>query len=605
MVDLTPIPNRSFQWGPKVTANFDALNAAKLEEAEVAAIADERAEAKFLEVVADPEDATVAALVETSASATATALNSTYPAKQISPRETSRIQSERRATFNVDQMYPNSYVDHKIVLAEYSTLWAVGTDSCLRKSTDAGLSWGGRLYYPGGLGQLAKSGLFYKTAAGTLLTTFHPFDLSAPKIIRSTDGGTTWSDVVAAQTNVDYLGPTNICQDPVSGHLYLGEYVTVSAATAPTFKIVRSTNDGATWSTFKTFDRSGANAVRHCHGIQWDPISARVYVVCGDSDIDAGIYRVNAGGTALEPVVLRNQVPSDIWPGAVGLMFFPNYIAWGIDQSSDAHLVRMARSEIGQASPLVEKVATLQSTAFYTARVSDDEWLMTVSNEDGTGGRLDNAMHIYRVSDDASVIDEVLTVPTNRETGFSWIYPVSRPDQANPNGNVWLGSNVPAPSDPDPNQRGFQFSARLGWGGMVLPRPDVAGRRPFYQPVTVNSGFVSLVAGEKKVFAVTEVPPRATRLYILETNREQLSGSGFVYVEVYDQTGAAILKMEDGTTNMQWQNRSRRAALTEASAAYIARSAPLAPGRQIRFRMNEILNQPADAVGSITFAWGF
>lgn len=78
MVSLNLPALRSFLWGAKVNQALTDLNAAKLEEAEVTAIADERAEAKFAEVVAAPNDAVVASLVETPASATATALASTF-----------------------------------------------------------------------------------------------------------------------------------------------------------------------------------------------------------------------------------------------------------------------------------------------------------------------------------------------------------------------------------------------------------------------------------------------------------------------------------------------------------------------------------------------
>jgi hypothetical protein len=157
----------------------------------------------------------------------------------VSPRDTFRVQLERRPTLLVDRVFPNVYVDHKIVYVDDVIMYGVGHDCSLRSSADAGLTWTLKLANSGGFGQWAKAGMFLKTAAGSLITTYHPFDLTAPKIQRSTNGGVTWTDVVAAQTNVDYLGPTSICQDPVTGYLYLTEYVTVIAATQATWKISR------------------------------------------------------------------------------------------------------------------------------------------------------------------------------------------------------------------------------------------------------------------------------------------------------------------------------------------------------------------------------
>lgn len=543
---------------------------------------------------------------------TRASLSTTYARVITESRGGQRVKVGRQPGVTVDQVFPNATSpDFTLVGAESGTLWTVATDTVLRKSTDDGATWT-KTYYPGGLGVLAKSGLFFKTSAGTLLTTYHPFDLTAPKIMRSTDTGVTWVDVVAAQTDVDYLGPTSIAQDPVTGYLYLSEYVTASAATKATWKISRSTDDGATWATFHTFQRDATafptTAVRHGHFVQWDPVGLRIWFGCGDSEQAAGLYRVNAAGTDVEAVVTKAQIGTDFSAGAVSAMFFPNYIVWGHDQASNKGIIRMARTQIGQANPTLELVTYLQSTGFYAVRTKADntEWLFTVSNENGSGGRLDNAMHVYRVSDDGATVDEVLTVPWSRDDStFGWLYPVG--GVVLQDGPVWLATqNAPSPVMPSTGSTtGYALRLRTVWGGQTLLRPDATLRRPHGTPVTVSSGNESLTALQAKFFGATEAPPRATRLYILEVTREQFSGTGFAYVEVYDQTGAAILKMEDATTDMQWQHRSRKAALSEASAPWIARSAALAPGRQIRFRVREVNNNTAEVASTITYAWGF
>lgn len=541
-------------------------------------------------------------------------LSSAYAGRTASPRGGQRASLERRPVLTMDYQFPNAVADYKILHADGSTLYAQGVDMSLRRSDDGGLTWERKLYYTGGLGHLGWKGLFHKTTAGTLITTYHPVSLAAPKIMRSTDGGTTWVDVVAAQADVDYLGPTSIVEDPVTGYLYLTEYVTVSAATKATWKISRSTDDGATWTTFHTFQRDATanptTAVRHGHSAQWDPISQRVYFLCGDSEQAAGLYRVNAGGTDVEAVVVNSQLDTagGTWAGAVGVMFFPNVIAWGCDQVANSGLLVMARDQIGQPSPVVERTIDLQATSWYTMRTDaagNDEWLMFVSSENGVGGRLDNAMHIYRVAEDATEVDEVATLPVNRDdSSYSYCYPIGDPLEASSTGAVWIGATTPSPLDAGVTVHGCQFRARLAWGaGAVIPH-SADRYRLFHTPISVSSGNQSLTALQVVNFGVTECPPRMTRLYIIEVNREQFSGTGFAYVEVYNQSTGAILKAEDTTTDLQFQNRSRRSALNEQAAPYIIRSVAVSPGQQIRFRLREILNNTAEACGTVTYAWG-
>jgi hypothetical protein len=79
----------------------------------------------------------------------------------------------------------------------------------------------------------------------------------------------------------------------------------------------------------------------------------------GTNDI-AGIYRVNAAGTDIEPVILNSHVLYNTFPGvgyaarAVDVMFFPDYIAWANDGGGGPgqnYVYRMNRNQIGVASP--------------------------------------------------------------------------------------------------------------------------------------------------------------------------------------------------------------------------------------------------------------
>lgn len=672
-------------------------------------------DAGLLPVGPGGSDAGVAGYVNDPASQTKAALSASIDVQvgsyySPSPRGGQRVKFERRAQFHVVKQFPNVLADHKILYVDDKIMFGWGHDFGLRKSTDGGATWAAKVATGGGTEVYGKGGLFFKTVSGVYITTSHPAGLTTgPKIIRSTDGGSVWSQVIAAQTNVDYLGPTSIVQDPVTGYLYLLEYVTVAAATQPTWRIMRCTDgNGANWTVFHTFQRDAdanpTTAVRHGHCGQWDPIGLRVTFGCGDSEQSAGIYRVRDDGLDVEPIVTRAQIlsnatPADdlVYAGAVGLMFFPNYIAWGIDQTSDSYLVRMNRNQLGAANPVVEVGKRIQSTAFYTARLTPDntEWLMTTSDENGAGGSLDNGCHIYRVSNDGATIDELGAYATERTDSFSWMYPVGgNPLATLATELVWFGTNTPLYVDNlNPNIRGFQFAGRMLWSNgpaVALPKPTTY--RPFYNPESVGWRG-DLTASEKRIFGIEEVPIGPKKLYFLNTHREQFMGAGFFYLEAgtvtqgaFDQTlgaglvltastdritatahgqangtpvrfslmtgGAgvvagpvyymvnvtandfqvalsvgglpidiatdgsttvkydplpvfAILKFADAITDAQWQHRSRRTTLQEATAPWLATTGLLTPGTKIAFRVNEVSAAPCGGVAGITYAWGF
>jgi hypothetical protein len=268
----------------------------------------------------------------------------------------------------------------------------------------------------------------------------------------------------------------------------------------------------------------------------------------------------------------------------------------------------MHRNQIGIATTSsVEKIGRVQSTAWFTARVAADgtEWLMSVSNESSVG-RVDAAVHIYRVADDAATMDEVLTLPTPNDTMFSRAYPIGTPLQAGANaGYVWLGTNVQMPFSGDGTlARGQQFAGIIGWGGQALQQ--VSSTRLQYGPaVTQSTGQIALAGSETKYFGVTEAPIGATKLYILDQGATTFD-AGVPNITVYDQTGAAVLKAEDGTTLFQRQNRSVRAAKNQAAAPYLFRSAQLSPGRQIRFSVVNGTGTPMVAgTAYVTYAWGY
>ena len=535
-----------------------------------------------------------------------------YAPQEASPRGWHRVRRERRSVLGIDQRWPNAREDHKIVYVSTAEMYALGADLSLRRSTNGGARWE-RLGASDGLGTWARLGLFVKTADGSLLTTYHPFANTEPSIVRSTDGGLAFTTVVPPEASVFYLGATSMCQDPVSKKLYLTEYVTRDAATKATWKIKVSADDGATWQVLHEFQRDDAAfpeiAVRHGHSIQWDPIGERIWFLCGDANRAAGLYRVNAAGTGIEPVVMNKHLDNVAgqWAGAVGVMFFPDAVVWGCDQVSNSGLLILPRSEIGKTTPAVISGPTLQSTSFYTARVKSDntEWLMTTSNENGSGGRLDNMMHVYRVASNGAELDEVAALPTTSPTTFYWIDALSDPLATRADGRVWLSSNAVGPADPNPYHSGYQFAARLGWGADPV-NPPYDDLRLFYAPATASSGNVTLEAGQTVNFGVTEAATRTARLYIIEANREQFSGAGAGYLEVYNQSTGQILNLDDNATPMRYLERSQRALRKEHTAPFVYRSQAVFPGQQIRFRLrNTSGGSPAECAATITYAWGY
>lgn len=537
-----------------------------------------------------------------------------------SPRDTSRLTMHRNPIAVVDRVSPNTtWGDLQILSVVEGSMYAVGMDRTIRSSSDYGASW--YKLAQGLTGQYAKFGMFYRTSTpGTIITTWHPDGGGAPTIRRSTTYGASFTDVVAAQTNVEYLGPTSICQDPVTGFLYLGEYVSASAATTPTFKISKSIDDGATWTTFKTFSRDAfanpTTAVRHCHGIQWDQHSSRMYFLTGDNEDASGIYRLNADGTDLEPILTKvSQSALSMVATAVGIMFFPNYIAWGQDATGDAWLVRMNRDQIGATTPVVERVAHLQSTSWYTVRTKTDgtEWLMCVATQPiADVSPLDQSVHLYRVADDGASCDEVAAIPATSTTQTGYFWPLGTPLQSNADGFVWIGSNIYNPFEAQASAAphiGQQFKISLGWGTQPLIRPD-AFRRPWIGNAnTQNSGKVTIGPSVTHTFGHTKVPNTARRLFIFDMGIWKIfgSGSGVVKVRVWNATAAAaVLNAVDSAAMETTTTTLLTDATNNEAAPNIFTSGQLTANSVIFFEIVETGGAASvDATAFVQFAWGY
>lgn len=526
-------------------------------------------------------------------------LNATLAGVQKFDRGGMVLKPVRTPTLVVGRHWPNQNHDYRILWAseDGETLYACGSDRTLRKSTNGGVTWTKRGYHANGFG---GSSVFVKTTAGTLLTFKDAFPLSNI-VMRSTDDGATWTEVHSETTRTtDGLAPmhvTSMKQDPTTGYIYWGEYQ--NSNTAPDVKIYRSTDDGATWSTFHTFPgpaSSDPNKIRHVHSIEYDDVMGRIVFMIGDDDPKAGIYRVNAAGTGVEPLVLNDQI-TNIFNGdfmatrcarAISYIPFPDCIVYGGDTASNPWIMRIPRSELGKANPQAERLYELNSTVWFACKASADgtRWVMSASQEAPTT-RLDSAVHLYCIEDQGDTITEIASFSVNSTNSIA-VAPVGS--------SVHGGDTFYLQAYETANRysawrceiaRGG--GAALLWGG---ERPAVAGWQTF------SSGRVTLAAGAEVVFGVTTVPRG-------DLNWFRLFEAGLRSFP----TNNALLKLTIRTAggSVVWENSvttpSLRHWFDESDATYLMESGMTA-GSEIHFVLRNTSGLSLDAVAHATFGWG-
>lgn len=318
----------------------------------------------------------------------------------------------RVPTLAIHDVWPRATEQYVILWATPTEIYALDGTSLI-KSTNGGSTWTTRGSVATGFG---SRGAFLKLATGTLLAVI---DASPQRIERSTDDGATWTAVHDWRANTIPLTPSAWCEDG-SGNVYYGEYTAGSNAD---LNVYRSTDDGASFAVFYTFpgpDTADASRIRHVHACVLDPVSGDVYVSVGDSEAKSGFYRVV--GATLEPVVTN-----DMWSGyptervyAVEIMFFPDYLVWVSDGGSTApdpgfNLYRMARDQIGEASPVIEQGYDLGGAGWAALRAADDgsEWICTTAPEEGKG--VDTACHIFAVRENGASVYELGCIPAENE----------------------------------------------------------------------------------------------------------------------------------------------------------------------------------------------
>lgn len=458
-------------------------------------------------------DGQTRALVENPASQTAGALSATtvVKGKEIEGGQVPR--PLRAPALTVQRSWPTQAGRINLMLwteADGQTLYGLGSDASLMKSTDGGRIWNRLSYLNWGPGY---AGAFMKTSTGTLLTFG-----SGREIRRSTDDGVNWTQVFTPRANTNPLGTQSWDIDPVTGFIYYGEYNSGGAFPESRCIIWRSTNDGATWTEFASFttDLANADRVAHCHAVQNDHVAQRIVICIGDSTPKTGLYRVNAAGTGVEPIVTNEMLDPAFFdaPRSIGIIPFPDYIAWGSDSTTNPWLFRMARTEIGQPSPVVERIYRLNSTAWWSARASADgsRWVMSASQESAVT-RLDRLVHLYAIDDQGASVFEVGSLAVVDDTNpAASLMPVGL---GHIHGDRFMLTNRGA-------GRSGTWLCRLGYGGVEIAWPERLTRTALIE--TASSGNLTVPAGGTVVFDSARVPALATKLCIYETSLAVISG---------------------------------------------------------------------------------
>lgn len=518
---------------------------------------------------------------------TKTALDASYGKKVGTDQGGDILGPVRAPVLTFKSIWPNRRSSYRPVWGNGDTVYAVGRDKYLRKSVDGGLNWSAK---SSSVDQQAFRDAFLVLDDGTILLVKNT--TPALTIWRSTNDGGTFTQVFTLGTGMQPLGSGSWCQDPVTGYVYFGEYL---GAGGPDTNVYRSTDHGATWTTFHTFpgsNNAATNKVKHIHSVSYDPVSQRVYVCVGDTDPKAGIYRVNAAGTDLEPVILNDQMPNlggdwQYQATAIGLMWFDNYIAWGSDRPGDGRLWRMARSQIGQANPQVEQIYTLASSGWWViqARTDRSMWLLSVAREAGIN-QLDRSMHLYAVSNNGATIVEVGTIGSNKD--------VAHVQPLGPGGDdFWLGSRA----------LGSNFAARCDLSrssyANVLPRAAETPPLTDYW-MTVNSGSVTVPAGGSVVFAHARIPWTLATIYFKEYGVYRTSGTGTLAIKARLSNTLATVAGLDSTSNGPDANARR-----ESSDFSITQDLSASSGNAVEFLLYETGGTAAaTGCGTAVYGWG-
>lgn len=154
-------------------------------------------------------------------------------------------------------------------------------------------------------------------------------------LYRSTDDGATWASVKSFPLTTDSAAP--MCEDD-AGNLYLGSYGSLSAG-SNSCKLYKSTDGGANWTDISA--NMPSTPARHIHGTWWDNYRKLLFVTHGDAGASSRIFVSDDRGATFSTWTASAQ--------ATAMAFTPNYIIYASDQSADRSISRVAGASTAAA----------------------------------------------------------------------------------------------------------------------------------------------------------------------------------------------------------------------------------------------------------------
>lgn len=148
------------------------------------------------------------------------------------------------------------------------------------QSTDSGSNWVLKYTSPG---TQDDTGLVYRAKNGNLFVGYSNRSIAVVNLVRSTDNGATWSVVLTSESTSwrYYIAESTI------GDLYIAEYSLgdQDATELYGYNVWKSTNSGASWSKFYTAPQQSTpgakDGIRHLHYVFCDS-DDQLYVGFGD-----------------------------------------------------------------------------------------------------------------------------------------------------------------------------------------------------------------------------------------------------------------------------------------------------------------------------------
>jgi len=388
------------------------------------------------------------------------------------------IKQARSPSVTAEERYPNVSQPYRILWADGQTLYgALPDDKAVYKSTDGGDTWSVQAT-AAGLGAGTRGAFLKLPGSGTLLT------VSGTDIWRSADDGVNWSQTHSFRTDTNLLGVNGWDFDPTNDDVYYIEYQTSGLNS----RVYRSTDDGQTFTQFHEF-----TGPRHGHGVAYDPVSGRMFFMTGDNESGAGIFRTDGAG-GVEDVVLNSNTPNGNDARSIGMMFFDGHLCWPTDAPDNAYLYRMPRSDIGASNPTIEQIYRVNSSGWWTVEAAPNReaYLVSASNEGSQS--LDNAVHLYYVTNEGLDVYEVGSFPVGSTNGIPNVGPVGTPRQGGD--EVWLQSQF--------IDREFQTKALVSESGFeAYPITQTQQQPPSVDKTTISSGEFTVSAGANETFHET------------------------------------------------------------------------------------------------------